>query len=156
VTSPYDGTAASSATGNNEWHTVGMLRHRDTVWLHNPAYAPPSDPSQPQRLPIFHYTFFSVVIVALLFHYMVTASAYHCSVKHRVSRLCGCRLRRQQHGSHSVSIVATVTYGLFSKASLGGVIVPIRLGGWEDCLGPMIIGYKHTIQVIVCVCEIAL
>jgi hypothetical protein len=52
VTSPYDGAAASSATGTNEWHTVGMLRHRDTVWLHNPAYAPPSDPSQPQRLPM--------------------------------------------------------------------------------------------------------
>jgi hypothetical protein len=50
VTSLYDGAAASSAAGNNEWHTVGMLCHRDTVWLHNPAYAPPSDPSRPQRL----------------------------------------------------------------------------------------------------------
>jgi hypothetical protein len=84
---------------------------------------------------INHTFFVVVVVVALLSHYTVAVSAYHCSAKHRVSRLCGCRLRRQQHGSYSVSIVATVTYGLFSKTFLSGIIVLIRLCGWEDCFG---------------------
>ncbi len=52
VTSPYDGAAASSATANNKWHTVGVLRHRNTVWLHNPAYTSPSDTAEPQKVPM--------------------------------------------------------------------------------------------------------
>jgi hypothetical protein len=53
VASPYANAAVSSATANNEWHTVGVLRHGDTVWVHNPAYAPPSaNMSLSQRLPV--------------------------------------------------------------------------------------------------------
>jgi hypothetical protein len=57
VTSPYANAAVVSATGNNEWHTVGVLRHRDTVWVYNPAYAPPpagagAGVPEPQRLPM--------------------------------------------------------------------------------------------------------
>jgi hypothetical protein len=50
VTSPYANAAISSATGSNEWHTVALLRHKDTVWIHNPAYTPSTTSSQPERL----------------------------------------------------------------------------------------------------------
>jgi hypothetical protein len=56
VTSPYANAAMSSATAANEWHTVGLLRHGDTMWIHNPAYA--SQPTtatgapEAQRLPM--------------------------------------------------------------------------------------------------------
>jgi hypothetical protein len=52
VTSPYANAAISSATRSNEWHTVGLLRHKDTVWIHNPAYTSPPASSKPERLPM--------------------------------------------------------------------------------------------------------
>ena len=53
ITSPYANAAVSSTSASNEWHTVGILRHGDTVWIHNPAYAPPpSDVSEAERLPM--------------------------------------------------------------------------------------------------------
>jgi hypothetical protein len=52
IASPYASASESSATGSNEWHTVGMLCHGDTIWLHDPAYALLRDVTQPQRLPL--------------------------------------------------------------------------------------------------------
>jgi hypothetical protein len=37
VTSPLQSAAQSSA-GSNDWHTVGVLRQGQTVWVHDPAY----------------------------------------------------------------------------------------------------------------------
>ena len=51
VASPYANAAVSSATGANDWHTVGVLRHDHTVWIHDPAYYPPADGTI-QRLPM--------------------------------------------------------------------------------------------------------
>ena len=48
VTSPLQGAAQSSATGANDWHTVGVLRQGKTVWVHDPAYQMYSQ----DRLPI--------------------------------------------------------------------------------------------------------
>jgi hypothetical protein len=57
VTSSYANAAVMSATDNNEWYTVGVLCHRDTVWVYNPAYVPLSAGAgagvpEPQRLPM--------------------------------------------------------------------------------------------------------
>ncbi len=38
VTSPLQSAAQSSASGVNDWHTVGVLRQGQTVWVHDPAY----------------------------------------------------------------------------------------------------------------------
>lgn len=38
VTSPLQNAAQASATGVNDWHTVGVLRQGGSVWIHDPAY----------------------------------------------------------------------------------------------------------------------
>jgi len=47
VTSLMQNAAQSSATGANNWHTVGVMRQGGTVWMHDPAYVMNSQ----QRLP---------------------------------------------------------------------------------------------------------
>ena len=38
VASSLQNAAQSSTTGQNEWHTVGILRRNKTVWVYDPAY----------------------------------------------------------------------------------------------------------------------
>lgn len=48
VTSPMQTAAQASATGANEWHTVGVLRQGGSVWIHDPGYTIDSQIRLPQ------------------------------------------------------------------------------------------------------------